>query len=514
MRTSNSIKNSITSLIGNIFSFIIAFIAQAVFIKVLGTEYLGLNGLFTNVLSMLSIFELGIGNAIVFNLYKPLSKNDYKKVSTLMNFYKKAYRIIALLIFIFGILLLPFLNTFIKDLTIDVNIYIVYILFLMSTISSYLMAYKRSLIIADQKNYIINIIHVIYLVIVNISQLLIILLSKNYYLYLVMKIICQLLENLFISIVANRKYDYLKKYATSKLDKKTENDIFNRVKALFFHKIGSIIVSGTDNIIISYFFGIESVGLYTNYNTITNAVNTIFSQVISSTTASVGNLLVSSDENKKYNVFKKMRFLNFWISTFTSVSLLVVIQPLISLWIGSEYQLSIIVVCAIVFNFFQKMQRQVYSTFKDSAGIWVEDRFIPLIESFVNLLFSIIFLKLFGLVGVFLGTIISGLVLWCYSYPKFVYKKLFNRSYFEYAKETIGYILIFIFVSIITFWLSTLYVINNKLLLVIANIIMCCFIPNLILFISFRKTDNFGYFKNLLKEIIMKLYTKVNKKYS
>lgn len=511
MRTSNSVKNSITALIGNAFSFIIAFIAQAIFIRILGTEYLGLNGLFTNVLSMLSIFELGIGNAIVFNLYKPLSEKNHEKVASLMNFYKKAYGVIALLIFIFGILMLPFLNIFIDDLTVDVNIYIVYLLFLFSTISSYLMAYKRSLIIANQKNYIINIIHVAYLVVVNISQLLIILIFKNYYLYLIVKIICQLLENLLISIFADKKYKYLKKYNNVKLDKKTEKDIFNRVKALFFHKIGSIIVSGTDNIIISYFFGIVSVGLYTNYNIITNAINTIFSQVISSTTASVGNLLVSSDEIKKFNVFKKIRFLNSWISIFTSVSLIVIIQPFISLWVGSQYQLSMMVVCVIVLNFFQKMQRQTYSTFKDSAGIWIEDRFIPLMEASINIIFSIICLKLFGLAGVFMGTIISGLVLWCYSYPKFVYKRLFNRTYLEYINETIGYILLFIIIAVITYGISMIFVVNNQLLQVIINAIICCIVPNFILFIIFRKTENFKYFKDLVFNIINKIFAKLKK---
>ena len=151
-RTNNSIKNSLTSLIGNGISFIIAFIAQAFFIKLLGAEYLGLNGLFTNILSMLSIFELGIGNAIVFNLYKPVADKDLKKISALMNFYKKTYRIIALVIFVFGLLLLPFLQYLVGEISVDINIYIVYSLFLISTLTSYFMVYKRNLIIANQKN--------------------------------------------------------------------------------------------------------------------------------------------------------------------------------------------------------------------------------------------------------------------------------------------------------------------------------------------------------------------------
>ena len=179
MRTSSAIKNSITALVGNVITYIIAFIAQAIFIRILGAEYLGMNGLFTNILTMLSIFELGIGNAIVYNLYKPIADNDVAKIQALMNFYKKAYRIIAFTIFIVGILLVPFIKFMVGEITINVNIYIVYILFLLSTVSSYLMTYKRNLIIANQQNYIINLIHMGYLIILNVVQLMILIATKN-----------------------------------------------------------------------------------------------------------------------------------------------------------------------------------------------------------------------------------------------------------------------------------------------------------------------------------------------
>lgn len=512
MRTSNSIKNSITSLLGNIISYAIAFISQAIFIRLLGAEYLGLNGLFTNILSMLSIFELGIGGAIVYNLYKPIADNDYKKISALMNFYKKAYNIISILIFSFGLLLLPFLKSIVGEVTIDINIYYVYILVLISTVVSYIMTYKRNLIIANQQNYIINLIHMIYLVLLNIFQLLILYFTKNYYLYLIIKIICQLAENIVITIVSSRKFKYLDINKKEKLDKRTEKDIFSRVKALFFHKIGAIIVLGTDNIIISIFFGLVSVGLYTNYNMLITAITVLFGQIISSSTASVGNLLISNDENKSYNVFKKIRFLNSWISIFTATAFLVIVQPFICVWVGEEYLLEFSVVLVISFNYFQKMQRNVYNTFKDSAGIWREDKYVPLVESLINIVFSIVLLKIFGLAGVFMGTIISGLVLWCYSYPKFVYKKLFNRNYREYAKETIGYIVLFVVISIITYLISLLFTANSFILQVIINAIICIIIPNAILILIFRKTDEFNYYINLIKKIYKKLTGNLCKK--
>lgn len=512
MRTSSAIKNSITALVGNVITYIIAFIAQAIFIRILGAEYLGMNGLFTNILTMLSIFELGIGNAIVYNLYKPIADNDVAKIQALMNFYKKAYRIIAFTIFIVGILLVPFIKFMVGEITINVNIYIVYILFLLSTVSSYLMTYKRNLIIANQQNYIINLIHMGYLIILNVVQLMILSATKNYYAYLIVKIFCQLFENLVISIVANKKYLYLKDNSTIKLDKDTEKDIFSRVKALLFHKIGGIVVNGTDNIIISNFFGIETVGLYTNYYTITSAITSLFSQIITATTSSVGNLLVSNDKSKKYEIFDKIRFLNSWISVFTATCLFVLMQTFITIWVGEQYRLDFFVLIVIVFNYFQKMQRITYSTFKDSAGIWREDKFVPIIESLLNIVFSVILLKIFGLAGVFMGTIISGLILWCYSYPKFVYKKIFERSYKKYAIETLKYIILFIVISCITLIVTQLVNIPNIIIKFIIDLLICCILPNGIMILIFRNTEDYKYFKELIVKLLNKIINKEEKK--
>ncbi|MDO4963796.1 MAG: polysaccharide transporter [bacterium] len=395
MRTNNTIKNSIASTISSIVTMLLGFISTAFFIRILNVEYLGLNGLFSNILTMLSFFELGIGSAIIYNLYKPIADNDIEKVKSLMHFYRKAYNIIAISVFICGLLILPFLNILVGDVDIDINIHLVYLLYLMSTVSSYLIAYKRSLIYANQKNYIINVVHIFYLIILNFTQILIVFLTKNYYLYLIIKIVCQLLENIILNFIANKNYPFLKDKNIEKLDKRVEKNIFSKVKALVFHKIGYIIVTGTDNIIISYFFGVITVGLYSNYYQIVGAVNTLASQFINSSTASVGNLLVSKNTSHKIKIFKNLRFLNFWLATFCATSFLVIIQPFIQVWVGKQYLLDKIVVFVIAFNLFQKNMRGTYNTFKDAAGIWEEDKFIPILESTLNIVFSIVFLKFF-----------------------------------------------------------------------------------------------------------------------
>ena len=429
-----------------------------------------------------------------------------------MKFYKKAYNIISLLVFGCGLLFIPFLKYIVGEVTVDVNIYVIYLMFLISTATSYTLSYRRNLVIANQKNYIINIIHIVYIIILNISQLVFLFATKNYYLYLGIKIICQILENAVCYIIASKMYPIIKKKNTQNLDKDTTKDIFKKVKALIYHKLGYSVVCGTDNIVISTFFGVTTVGLYTNYNMIINSLNTLFSQIITSTTASVGNLLVEKNNfSERFKVFKRIRFINFWLACFSGICALTMMDAFIKIWVGEKYILPTIVLVVIIINYFQNMMRSTYNAFKDSGGIWYEDRYVPILESLLNILFSIILLKIFGLAGVFMGTIVSSLVLWCYSYPKFVYQKLFNRSFWNYMKESFGYLLLFLILALITFVVSRQIVFSNNLLQLVFSAIISILIPNIILVILFRNTDNFQYVKSLLIKLLNKFKKKIVK---
>lgn len=511
MRTNNSIKNSIAAFVSNAVSIIVGFVFQAIFVNILGTEYLGLNGLFSNIISMLAIAELGIGSAIIYNLYKPIAENDIENINSLMRFYKNCYHTIALIVFIIGICLTPFLSSIIGELSIEINIYIVYFLFLIESVCSYLLSYRRSLLYADQKNSVISIIHIIYLIVLNSVEIIGLLIYKSYYLYLIIKIIMRVLENVLITIICKKNYPFLDVKNAYKLSKTIKNDIIKKTKGLLFHKLGTFLVLGSDNIIISKYLGIVFVGLYSNYQLIITAVTNFLSQIFIATTSSVGNLLVFNNSKKSYLVFQKIRFLNFWLSTFAAISLLIIIDPFIVCWLGSEYLLSKLVLIVLVINFYFKSNRSCINCFKEAAGIFHEDRFVPLLEAFVNIISSIVFLNYFGLAGVFMGTVLSNLVLYLYSYPKYVYKKLFNRSYIDYIKETLGYILLFIFIAAITYGLSLLVKVDNNLLQVIVNTILCLIVPNMLMIIIFRKTDNYHYFKELLFKIINKVFKKIKK---
>ena len=337
-----------------------------------------------------------------------------------------------------------------------------------------------------------------YTIILNFLQLTLLYLTKIYYLYLIIKIVMRLVENMVISYVANKKYPYIKDNNIQKLDKNTENDIFAKVRALFFHKIGSFVVLGTDNIVISKFLGLVTVGLYSNYFLIINAVQMVFGQMIQATTASIGNLLVTETKEKCFDVFKKIRFLNFWIATFSSIAVLVIMDSFITIWIGDKFILSHFVLIVLVINLYQKLMRNSYSTFKEAAGIFYEDRFVPLVEAMINIVVSIVCCKIFGLAGVFIGTIVSGLALWCYSYPKFVYVKLFGRDYASYIKETIGYLFLFLGTSFITYLISLSIAFTNVYLEFFSNVFISLIVPNIILLVIFFKTYCFKYYYNLI----------------
>ena len=500
-RKKSSFKNMITAVSSNVLTIIVGLVAQAVFIKILGSEYLGLNGLFSNVISMLGIVELGMGSAIIYNMYKPIAEEDHEKIKSLMQFYKKSYRIITLIISIIGIMIIPFIKYIvdIESVTVGINVYLVYILFLLETICSYILSYKRSMLYADQKEYITNIIHMGYTILVNTMQLTFLYFTHDYYLYLIIKVMMRLVENIVISSYVNRRYSYLLDNNVTKLDSKTEKDIFQKIKALFFHKIGTFIVLGTDNIIISKYLGLVTVGLYSNYYMIINAVQTVINHIIQATRASVGNLLVTESKTKQFDIFNKIRFVNFWISCFSSICIFVIMDSFITIWIGYKFVLPTKVLLVLVINFFIVSSRSTYGAFKEAAGIFYEDRFVPIIESLLNIVLSIIFVKKFGLIGVFMGTIASGLVLWCYSYPKYVYNKLFGRKISDYIKETIYYFIIFILIAGFTYSLAILISFDNVYLQFISNVLIALIVPNVIMLLLFSKDENFKYFINMLK---------------
>lgn len=503
MRTKNAKRNIITSVLSTIITIIIGFIAQTIFIKTLGTEYLGLNSLFSNILSMFSLVELGIGSAIVYSLYKPLAENNEKEVKGLLNFYKLSYNLIALVIFILSLCILPFIPSIVDEINIENSLYVIFILFSLNSVCSYLLAYKRSILYADQKSSILTNVHLIITIVLNVLQISFLILTSNYIVYLIIKIISSITENVIINKIVIKNYPYIKNNNET-IDKETKTNLLVKVKGLIFHKVASVVVTGTDNILLSMFIGITYVGLYSNYYLIVSSVSNMLAQIFNSLVASIGNLLVKKDANKSFEIYKKTNFINLILAVICTSCLIILLQPFISIWIGYVYWLDFYIVIAICFSFYLTTMRRGINAFKEAAGIFHEDRFVPLVEALINLVSSLIFIYFFGMIGVFLGTITSTLLLFLYSYPKYVYTKLFERKYSEYVISFIKQTLLMIVIVSFTYYISIFNVLSNVYLSFTLNGLIAVVVPLVLLIIIYRKTDEYMYYKKLLLVVINK----------
>lgn len=498
-------KKSFFNIIGSLFSYFTAmifnFITQACIVRIMGIEYSGVNGLFTNILTMLSIAELGIGTTIIFKLYKPIADNNIESIKSWLNFYKICYRFVALIVAVVGIVIIPFVPIIIGYTSIKENLIILYVIALLDTIFSYVMTYKRSILYADQKNYIINFVHTLYLITMNITQIFILYITKNFIYFLIVKFIFRIIENIILNLYVNNHYSYVNdKYEVISDSEKI--DVFDRIKAMLLQKISFVINKGIDNIVISTFLGIAFVGYYTSYNLVVSGIVGIIYQIVSSMTASVGNLLTENDAKKHYQIFKKINFFNSFLTCVAVVGFFNVIQDFITLWLGKKYLLSIWIVVSFSIYIYSDSIRRAITIFKEAAGICKEDRFVYIAMALINLFTSVILCKFIGISGVVIGTSISYLYLLLYSYPKYIFIPLFRKRFIDYYREYFKYFLYIIISCILSYLICIFFDFNILLLQLVVKSIVSIFVSSILFVLFFHKTDEFDYYFKILKKII------------
>ena len=506
-RTRNSVRNLSYAIVGQAVGFVISFIARIFFIKILGREYLGLNGLFTNILTILSLAELGVGEAITFSLYKPLADNDIKKCTMLMQVYKKVYTVIGCAILVIGISLTPFLPLIIKNMPDIPYIELIYILFVINTAVSYFFSYKRNLIIADQKRYIATFYRYLAHAVFTFLEIVYLIIFKNYIGYLLIMIAATLADNIMVSRKADKMYKFLKTEKQIPLDPESKDKIIKNTKAMMMHKVGGVVVNSTDNILLSMFVSLDSVGLYSNYFFITNAINSVTTHVFNSVTASVGNLFATSDNKKAYQVFRDVYFLDYFMYSFIAVSLLCLFNPFIELWIGKDYLFSFDIVCIIVINFYIAGMRKAVLTFREASGLFYKDRWKAVFEAIINLGTSIVLAIYLGTFGVFLGTFISSVTVCVWVEPLVLYKYGFKVKLIEYFKLYFMYAIITIGCCALTYYLCS-FITYGRWVSLFLKALLCLIIPNTVNIILFRNTEPYQYSKRLFKRIFSKLRRK------
>lgn len=498
MRLQKSIQNIIFSFANNIASSILGFISRTVFIYTLGASYLGISGLLQNIFGLLAISELGISTAIGFSLYKPIANNDVKLISTLMTLYKKAYRIIGMFIFCLGVILYNYLDFFVEPSQQPTEIKYIYFMYLINIVVGYFLSYKTTLISSDQNSYKLVPIQIKVTSIATIVQIVYLIVFKEYIGYLSLQIGTSILINILQNRFITKEYKHINFNSEDKLPKEESDVIKRNILGLMIGKIGEYCVHSTDNIIISKFIDLVSVGIYSNYLLLRNLVNGYIGILFGGITSSLGNLIVKENNKKCLEVFENLFFITFIIYSFEAVCLVCLFNPFIEMWIGEEYLFSIPVVIAIVINNYLTGLRMPIITIKTAAGMHIEDAWINFGFAIINLISSVILAKIFGVFGVILGSIIGSLCTADWYRPVVIYKKVFDVSVKKYFEKYILYIFLGAIYMAITMFLNTFILIENNILNFIVRGLICVIVPNLCNILLFYKTKEFKYVYEIL----------------
>lgn len=507
-RTKNAVLILFSSSVRQIITLIVTFIIRTLFIRTLGSEYLGLNGLFTNILSLLALSELGIGTAITFYLYKPIEDGDVERIKTLMGFYKICYRFVGFAILFVGLIITPFLPYVVNfDTELSVNLYVIYILYLINTASSYLLfAYKQSFLLANQQQYKVERISTVFCLIQFVLDFFNIAILRNFYAYLIGDILAILIKNVMISVAADKEYQFLKEKNFAKITTEELRRFFKDIFSVSVFKIGSQLFNATDNIIISVMLGTTIVGYYSNYYLLISYATLFFGMIMKAFTAGIGNVSASESEEKKFLVYKRIDFLMFVIATVASVCMCQLFNSFMNIWVGAvdeKYILSQIVVFILSFDFYINCSCQTPNTFRETSGNFKSGQWLQLIGGVVNIGLSFLLGHFWGLQGIFLATIVTKLIITVTPFLWKIARDVFGQSsisiVFDYYKKLIVRTII-----VLLCWAACSSFHMTNILGLFIEAVISITISAGVIFVVYRKTDEFHYFIEKIKAIIVK----------
>lgn len=494
-RTTNSIRNIVLGTGNQLLLILLNFISQIIFIQYLGIEYLGLNSLLFNLITIFSLADLGLGSAMTYSLYQPLADNNQKKVISLICFYKTVYRWIAIIIFGIGVLMAPFLSFIINTNFNFANLYLYYFLFVINSVCSYLYMHKTTLLIADQKMYILKIYNSYFAIIKFILQFLVLILFKSFLGYLCIQFISTLLYNLICAKKTDKLYPYInEKKNISACEKK---EIFNNVKSMFFYRLSGVMVNNTGNILISIILGTVWVGYYANYSMIISGMSGFIILIFSSLQASVGNLAVTTNLIKQFEIFKLLNFCTYWLVGVACICFFSISEDFIQLWIGKAFILPKEIVFPILLNFFMPMVLYPVWNFRDSTNIFQKTKYIALLTAIINLVLSLVLGYRYGLSGILYATVIARLVTNFWYEPYLLFKLHFKVSPSVYFYDVIKYSVFIFIIGFFTIELTNNFLYENVIYNIITKMIICLIVPNIILTVIIYPLDEFKMIKTM-----------------
>lgn len=500
-RTKNAVRNMIFGSILKAYQILLPFIMRTAMIYFMGVQYLGLNSLFTSILQVLNLAELGVGSAMVFSMYKPIAEDDSTTICALMKLYKTYYRIIGLIIAVVGIICLPFIPYLIKsDIPKGMNIYVLYLLNLSATVLSYwLFAYKNSLLQAHQRVDIMSKVTFMTNTIQYLLQFFVLVIIKNYYAYLIVSLFMQAVTNIITAVVVSKKYPNYK--AKGKLSKDYIIKINQRIRDLFTSKLGAVVLNSSDSIVISAFLGLTTLAIYQNYYFILTSIIGFVTIIFNACTAGIGNSLIVETKEKNYYDLKKFTFIISWIAGFCSICFLCLFQPFMDIWVGKSMKLEFGVVIWLCIYYFLYEINQLLNTYKDAAGMWHEDRFRPLATALTNLILNLILVQIIGIYGVLLSTVISTLVVGMPWLLNNIFTVIFHVKMGEFLRNFVFYIGVTCINVLLTYLVCEAIPVDG-IVCIVVRLILCCIIPNAFYLLAYRHKKEFKQAIMLMDKIL------------
>ena len=511
-RTEYSVMNASVAMVAQFLAIFMGFVTRVVFTRTLSEGYVGINGLFTDILNILSLSELGVGAAITFALYEPIAKGDIKRQQILMRMFRNFYRGTAAVVLIAGVLLIPFLDVLMKNRPDVEHLLLIYLLYLTNSVVSYLLIYKKTLVDAHQMNYLTVLNHNGFLVLQDCCQIIILLLTKNFILFLLTAVLCTFAANVTMSRKADKLFPYLKEECSEKLAKEEYQEIIKNIKAMLMHKLGYVVVSNTDNLLISGFVGVVAVGIYSNYFLIIGSIRQILEQVFQGLAASIGNLGVLEEKEKIYRVFSQLFFIGQWMYGVAAICLTELLNPFVELAFGKKYLFEWNIVLILCISFFLNGIGKTVAVFKESMGFFWNDRYKSIVEAILNLIISVILVMKLGVSGVFIGTIASTVLTTLWVEPYIMYKHCFKQPLRKYFAKYFWNIFVIVLIWLCTNWCCELY--EGKVIFnFIYRLIVCGTVPNILLILVYRRSEEWKQLKEILRKVIKKIVQRKETEY-
>ncbi len=504
-RTEHVVKNLKFAAVSELVLAVLKFVSRRVFVLLLGKEYLGVSGLFTDILSMLSLAELGFSVSITYSLYRPVAQEDIPLIKSLMRLYRRVYRGVFVIVLAAGLSLTPFLDFFVKEMPENIpNISLIYVLNVVNASVSYLFAYKSTLLFVYQKKYIDSLIRTAVSVIAAVAQIGVLLITGNYVFYLFIAIGAALTQNVLISVKTDRLYPYLKEKDISPLPVEILHDIRRNVGAMILHRIGAVAIFSTDNILISKFVGIGTTGLYSNYVMIRGFLNVMVNAMFNAITPALGNLNATETEQNRQAAFRRLNFFSAWLFGWMSICLLWLYDPFIRIWLGGNYLLPRPVVLIIVINFYVNSMRIPVANTKSVMGLFWDERYKSILEPPLNLAVSILLAQRWGIFGILAGTLISTMALPFWVEPLGLYRHGLKQPIGEYFLRYLGHLLLTAAAGGLTGLACSAA--GEGLFGFVLRLLFCILIPNAVYLAVYCRTSEFCFMKEMAKQIINKFF--------